>query len=333
MTITLDKQAIVARAAPKLTVRKSRFYGTGGALFGIQIVNFCLTVLTLGIYSAWGKAKLRRWLYAQIEFMGQRFAYHGTGKEIFIGHLKLLAVGIVIGLIAVATTFAARAAFGPGAQAVSTLVIYLLIYALLPFAMVAGRRYAMSRISWQGIHFSFRGQTKPFAWIFLKGLLVTVFTLGIGTPYLLATMRRYMVSNTYFGDQAFSYTGDGKVLCEELLLAVLLAPFTFGLSFVWYSVTAYRYDLLHTRFGPLRFKTTMTGRTLLWQGFVNMLMFYGTLGLATPWVMIRYINFTLAHTKIGGDLDLQAILQAAKSATATGDALADMFGLDADLAL
>ena len=63
-------------------VRKLRFHGTGGSLFGIHIVNMLLTGLTLGIYYFWGKVKVRNYVFSQSEFEGDRFAYHGTGKEL-----------------------------------------------------------------------------------------------------------------------------------------------------------------------------------------------------------------------------------------------------------
>ena len=69
-------------------VRKLRFHGTGGSLYGIHIVNMLLTGLTLGIYYFWGKVKVRNYIFSQSEFEGDRFAYHGTGKELLIGWLR-----------------------------------------------------------------------------------------------------------------------------------------------------------------------------------------------------------------------------------------------------
>jgi uncharacterized membrane protein YjgN (DUF898 family) len=34
------------------------FHGTGGALFGIHIVTLLLSLVTLGIYSFWGRTKV-----------------------------------------------------------------------------------------------------------------------------------------------------------------------------------------------------------------------------------------------------------------------------------
>ena len=51
----------LAVAAP---VYPFRFTGRTGDYFRIWIVSLCLSILTLGIYSAWGKVRKKRYLYA-----------------------------------------------------------------------------------------------------------------------------------------------------------------------------------------------------------------------------------------------------------------------------
>ncbi len=61
------------------------FHGKGGELFGIYLVNALLSIVTLNVYYFWGKTKLRRYLWSHTQFMGDRFEYLGTGKELFKG--------------------------------------------------------------------------------------------------------------------------------------------------------------------------------------------------------------------------------------------------------
>src|SRR5215813_2652762 len=72
------------------------FHGDGGTYFGILFLNGLLTMLTLGFYYPWAKAKRLQYLYSSTEMEGSRFAWSGTGKEMFIGFLK--AVGAVLAL-------------------------------------------------------------------------------------------------------------------------------------------------------------------------------------------------------------------------------------------
>jgi uncharacterized membrane protein YjgN (DUF898 family) len=72
------------------SVRRLYFYGSGPALFGIQIANVLFSLLTLGVFHFWGKARVLRYLLSQTELDGDRFAYHGTGRELLFGFLKAL---------------------------------------------------------------------------------------------------------------------------------------------------------------------------------------------------------------------------------------------------
>ena len=64
------------------------FHGRGGTLFGIHVVNTLLTLVTLGVYYFWAKTRLRQYLFSQSEIEGDRFAYHGTGRELLLGDPK-----------------------------------------------------------------------------------------------------------------------------------------------------------------------------------------------------------------------------------------------------
>ena len=79
-------------APPSGLARRPTFHGTGGTLFGIHIVNTLLTIVTLGVYYFWAKTRLRRYLFSQTEIEGDRFAYHGTGRELLLGTLKAVLV-------------------------------------------------------------------------------------------------------------------------------------------------------------------------------------------------------------------------------------------------
>jgi hypothetical protein len=50
-----------------------RFTGTGGEYFRIWIVNVMLSVVTLGIYSAWAKVRRLRYFYRHTRISGASF--------------------------------------------------------------------------------------------------------------------------------------------------------------------------------------------------------------------------------------------------------------------
>src|SRR5215467_2324769 len=89
MTIALQgsSPSISTQSIPN-KIHRLKFHGTGEALFGIFILNLLKIILTLGIYYFWGKVKTRTFIWGQTEFAGDRFAYHGTGLELFLGWVK-----------------------------------------------------------------------------------------------------------------------------------------------------------------------------------------------------------------------------------------------------
>jgi uncharacterized membrane protein YjgN (DUF898 family) len=151
------------------------FQGNGGTLFGIQIVNLLLIIVTLGIYYFWGKTKVRVYTWGQTDFNGDRFAYHGTGKEILLGWLKAL---VIFGIPFYAFQNISLIAAVPMPFKIAGFIIsYLIISLFIPVATVGSRRYRMSRTSLRGIRFSFRGRWYEFFKIFLACSAWLILTL------------------------------------------------------------------------------------------------------------------------------------------------------------
>ncbi|HBR17768.1 MAG TPA: DUF898 domain-containing protein [Deltaproteobacteria bacterium] len=331
--ITPEKQAPVHQAVKisqpaagktsRASVNKFSFHGSGGALFGIQIVNILLAIITLGIYHFWGKVRVRKYLYSQTELMGDRFAYHGAGKELFIGWLKAM-IFIIIGY---AIIFGLSALIHP----LFTMLFYPAMLVVIPAAMVGAMRYRLSRTSWHGIRFSFRGAFKAAISQYAGGLFLTAVTLGIYYPFFHAKMRHFWVSNSYFGNTQFQYDGNGRDLLGKFMLAGFLTIITLGIYWFWYKAMVQRYDWQHTAFSSVRFQSTITGGGLFGLTLVNLLLIVFTLGLAFPWVIVRSLRFQFEHLVLEGNVEFDKIKQDAQSAKATGEGLADFLNIDSGL--
>src|SRR5512132_4595905 len=79
-----------AAAAPSAAV-PLQFTGQAGEYFKIWIVNLCLSVVTLGIYSAWAKVRRKRYFYGSTLLQGSSFEYLGNPVAILKGRLIVLA--------------------------------------------------------------------------------------------------------------------------------------------------------------------------------------------------------------------------------------------------
>ncbi len=321
-----------AAPPPKVSeIHRLAFHGAGGSLFGISIVNIFLTIITLGIYYFWAKVRVRSYLLSETEFDGDRFAYHGTGKELLVGTLK----ATVLFLVPVAgLRFLAELPGVPlGIRVVAGLVATVAILILIPLAMVGARRYRLSRTSWRGIRFSFRGPAWDFVKLFIGGSLLSGLTLGLYYPFFDTKRHAFFVSHSYFGSRKFEFDGRGRDLFGSFLLAALLTPFTLGLIWIWYAAKKQRYFWEHTLFEGATFRYPVTGGALLLLYLGNILLLIVTLGLAWPWVAIRTIRFSLRYLTLKGSLELAAIEQEAQAASATGEGLSGIMDAGFDLGI
>ncbi len=300
--------------------RQLSFRGSGATLFGIHIVNIFLTLLTLGIYYFWGRVRVRSYLLSQTEFEGDRFAYHGRGVELLVGFLKAVLI-FVVPVMALRWLPKLLGA-GPAIQVLAGTLIYGLVLVFTPIAIVGTRRYRLSRTSWRGIRFSFRGRVLEFIKLFVAGTLLTMITLGLYYPIFATRRYAFLTSHSYFGSQKAEFDGRGRDLLGSYLLALLLTLPTLGLSWFWFFARRRRYFWNHTFFATARFSSTVTGGRLLLLTLTNLLLLLLTFGLAWPWVAVRSIRFEFRYLTLRGPLDLARIQQEAQAATATGEGLA-----------
>lgn len=348
-------------AAAPPPVRHRSFHGSGGTLFGIYIVNLLFTIVTLGIYYFWGKTRIRNYVHNQMEFDGDRYAYHGTGRELFVGFLKVAVIFAAL----FGGRVLAETVWGFVGQIVFSIILYVFFLIVTPIVIVRSRGYRLSRTSWRGIRFSFRGAARHFVRVFVPGTLLTLVTLGLYYPFFQNNIRRFLVNHSYYGATAFRYDGKGRDLFGPFLLVLVLTVLTVGVVSVavglmlprlflsgdvgglwfilllaavfsvllvvywfWFSAYLQRYFFGHTSFATARFRSTVTGGRLLRLHLGNLLRLIFTLGLATPWVMVRNIRFAFGQVALEGPLDLAAIRQEAQAVSAAGEALGDFLGVD-----
>ncbi len=182
--------------------RQCTFHGAAGTLFGIILANFFLTILTAGIYFFWAQTRVRQYVISHLEFEGDRFDYHGTGTELFLGFLKLLVLVIPCAAIIYVLPVEELRITG----------VYLAIALLAPLVIHSALRYRMSRLSWRNVRFSFRGRLGECYQIIIVGIVLSFLTFGLYVPYFRTQWRRHWISHTYFGNTPFQYFGHGKDL-------------------------------------------------------------------------------------------------------------------------
>jgi uncharacterized membrane protein YjgN (DUF898 family) len=186
-------ESIESPQAPSTTqeVRFS-FHGDGGEFFRIWIVNLVLSILTLGIYSAWAKVRTKRYFYGNTELAGDRFDYLASPIAILKG--RIIAVAL-LGIYTVLSVF-----FVP----VSYLVLALLLL-VMPYVVMRSIRFNAVMSSWRGVRFGFGGDIIGAYKAVLLWPLFGFLTLGLGMPYAWYKQNQYLYNNYAYGKVVLIY--------------------------------------------------------------------------------------------------------------------------------
>ncbi len=304
------------------------FHGNGGELFGIYLVNIILTIITLGIYRFWAKVKVRKFLYWYTEFMGERFNYHGTGKELFIGFLKALGILIIFILILMGINIGLSRLFSPQVAAiVYVILLYAAIIAFVPFIIMGRQRYRLSRSSWRNIRFKFSGTRKKFFFMYLKGVLLSIITIGFYAPWFRCKMSKFLVENSRYGNQPFNFSGEGFELFKIYLKGILLSIITIGIYAFWFSANLAKFYWNNISFQDNKFSSDITGGMIFITVLKSLLLIIFTLGLGFPWAYIWNIKMTFGSISYNGDIDFSQIkADLDKGASSLADGIAEATG-------
>lgn len=304
---------------------KLGFTGKGGDYFGIVIVNWILTIITLGLYYPWAKAKKLSYLYSTTSLNGDKFTFHGTGKEMFKGFIKAIGIIVLIYILLLSSLYL-------GFQVIGIIVFYLALIAIIPLAIHGSYRYRMSRTSWRGIRFGYRGDRNELIKNFFKWIFLTLITVGIYGAWLTINLRNYVVSNIRFGSIEVKYEGDGFSYFSLNFKGYLLTIFTLGIYGFWWQKDLFNYYIdnltFHHEGKKIEVRSIATGGGFFKLIVVNLLIVIFTLGLGYAWVVVRTMDFVLKNIELSGDIDLDSIAQTEENyRDATGEDMSDFLDL------
>jgi uncharacterized membrane protein YjgN (DUF898 family) len=317
---------------PAFRTYTGTFRGEGLELFGTMLLNGILTILTLGIYAAWGRVKVYQFFYDNTEFAEGYFTFNGTGKEIFFGYLKATAifVGLYVVLVVGLTVTALMQS-----QAATFVVVggwYLMILYLVQFAVFSSRRYRFSRTHFRSIRFRLEGSAAEFANEAFKNLLLAIVTLGFYLPVYFHRQFAYIYNHLRFGSVPFRYTGDEKEFYKIALPGFFLTLLTLGVYYFWWYPKMYNYYVQHLQAGEGKFHAEIRPGEYFSLMLVNLLLIVFTLGIGLAWVQVRTAKFFIERLQLRGEFDVDRVLQAAQQAvSAGGEGLAEALDMDMDL--
>src|SRR5450631_4383272 len=213
----MDKVSGSESSSPSSSPRapeQLHFSGSGAEYFGIWIVNLLLTIVTLGIYSAWAKVRKLQYFYRHTELAGSSFDFHGSPIKILIG--RVIALVMLIGY-----NYSVRQ------HSPMTLVVVIVLAIVMPWLLRNSFRFRLYNTSWRGTRFHFRGSVGGSYRVFLLNGFLALITLYIMAPFMHQRLKAYQHDNSWFGRTRFSFHASaGQFYAIYLLL--LAAAVAFG---------------------------------------------------------------------------------------------------------
>ena len=352
----MDDVRPTSHSAP-YTEEPVRFTGSGSEYFRIWIVNLLLTIVTLGIYSAWAKVRRLQYFYRHTELAGSSFDFHGNPVRILIGRIVAL---VMIGIY----NYTVRL------QSVWTLVVLAVAAVVLPWLLRNSLRFRLYNTSWRGTRFHFRGSVAGAYRVFLLNSLLTLVTLYILAPFAHQRLKAYQHGNSYFGRTPFAFhAGAGSfyrayllVLAGIVLFGVIALTAGIGgtlsslkpgglpdpkaifvtIGILWGSALLVGLSIgpiFHamitnriwneTTLGNHGIQCTLSWSRLLWVGFSNFVLVVVTFGFFTPWAMVRLVRLQAEAVTLLRTTDLGEFVEAEpEDIGAIGEETATLFDFD-----
>jgi uncharacterized membrane protein YjgN (DUF898 family) len=331
---------------------KFSFRATGAEYFRIWIVNLSLTILTLGIYSAWAKVRSLRYFYGNTVLDGSSFEYHASPLAILKG--RLLVVGVYFAVV-VASQFYPYISF----------ILIPIILVGLPWVTMRARMFQTRMSSYRNVRFDFLGKYKESFTSLIGWGLLAVVTLYLLLPVWLWRRVKYNWGQAAYGRTPMHFTGPLKGFFKFFfktlglglgMMAVVAAVFfaakqtlvfgsifsypmiaagaILGLCFLFLLLSYYQKSLFneifnHLQIGDARLQATFRTKKLAWIYISNFFGVILTFGLFYPWAMVRQLRYMVESLALTTEFGLNQFAAGEKRHTsATGEEVGDFFDVD-----
>jgi uncharacterized membrane protein YjgN (DUF898 family) len=345
-------------AQPQQEVRSIpfRFTGTAGEYFRIWIVNTFLSVITYGIYSAWAKVRNKQFFYRHTYLEDASFEYLANPINILKGRILIAAVLVLVSV----------------SQHYSPVLYLLLILGLIaatPWVIVKALSFNAKNSAWRNVRLSFRGSVGDSYLAYFLGVLVYVFTCGLGMPFMQWKISEFAITNHRWGTLSFRWRTDvgqyflAFVIAFGISLPIVMAyvggmfAFIFAgggpggsdkppaammiIVFALYALLIVPEAYLKAKIanlmwggitvGPHELESNQQWSEVLFIQVTNILAIICTLGLATPWAKVRSYRYRLDHLRVNAHGPLVvASGRGPEDVGAFGDAATDLGDFDMD---
>jgi len=266
---------------------------------------------------------------ANTSWRGLRFHFNGE----LAGAYKALLPAFILGIVFVALTHwlpQDAKAQPPAWLGIAMAVAYLSIFALLPLMWWAVKRYQHDHYLFGTVQTQLRAGAGSFYGVFLK-------TFGVCLLVVVVAGIVIAVGTAGAGFGLFKAGADPAALKAGFaMLGIAMVVGYVGFIVLVQSFFASRMQNLlwnRTKSTRIRFESRLTARRMLGLTLKNWLLTLLTLGFYWPFAAVATARMKLEAVTVFTRTDPDQIVQRARlvSGDASGDAAADLFGIDVGL--
>jgi uncharacterized membrane protein YjgN (DUF898 family) len=364
------ERGINRNSAPK-NILRLHFSGTGWEYFRVWIVNLCLTLVTLGIFSAWAKVRKKRYIYSHLSLDDTPFQYLASPIPILKG--RIIAAVLFLLYYSSSHFFSALYPYVLAAGAI-----------MAPWVFIRSISFNCRYSAYRNLSFRFNGRyLQAFkvlsAWgiipVYLVGIFfqfwgaawvagILMFGFMLYYPWWMKNIKEFTVTHTSYGGHygQFSATGGSffKIYLVSGLLVLLFslfsvifiavgvipfsgnpyslylfsAPVYIGYIFAYAFIKANITNTVwkNIGIGPIFFECRFRTMDLVKLYLTNAVGIIVSAGLLIPWAVIRTFRYRVEHTQVFNSGPLTTFKgDQRKSVAAMGAELIDFFDLDVSL--
>jgi uncharacterized membrane protein YjgN (DUF898 family) len=336
------------------------FRGKGGEYFRIWIVNLALTILTLGVFSAWAKVRTKRYFNGNTFIGDHAFEYHASPWRILIG--RAIAVSLFLGyeITGIVDPIYAPAWLLGG-------------FFAFPWLVNASLRFNARNTGYRNVRFNFVGRYFEALIAYVIWPIAGFATLGLLLPAARRARDYFFTNNQTFGGRSFRtefsagriYAVFGIAIGAFIVAIALIFAAVFGSEWlivhkflhghydknysvigVYVAITSLYFVILsiapatHTMIVNLsvnhtllderhRLKSRMSPLVIAWITVTNAFLTLLTLGLFYPWAKVRLTRYEVRKLalQVDGDIDTYAS-EAFGTQSAVGEEIGSFFSFD-----
>jgi uncharacterized membrane protein YjgN (DUF898 family) len=345
------------------------FVGTWREYLPIALTNLALTIVSLGFYRFWAKARERRYLWSRTRFIDDKLEWTGTGKEMFIGFLVATAILLPAILF---LNFGFQAMLMRGQAALAGLIFAIIYFGLLYLFGIArfrSLRYRLTRSWWHGIRGGSDNPGFKYGWSSMWKPIAGAIPLGLLIPRSMVSLWNERWNAMSFGPDEFrSEARHGPLMKRWILLLVsplllvmvgFIGAMVVGVSFnpaepasaagaavavlvfvigfyalialigIGYYAAYFRECIGALRLGKLDFQFEARSKDWLLLFLGDVALVIGTLGIGICFLGYRHWSFFIRHMGATGEVDPAAMVQSETRAPRGAEGLADAFDIGA----